>query len=547
VVTAVPDVFISYAREDRERARALAEALEGRGWSVWWDRKIVAGQAFDHTIEQQLEAARSVVVLWSAHSVGSEWVRNEAAVASERDALVPALIDTVKPPLEFRRRHAADLTRWSGDPADPEFLALCDGIAAKSRTPRAPVAPPPARRGWRRYGPLAAVAAMVLVVSAGGYGVWRALSGAGEDVNQGSSVQTARSSTSVDNPHPLATGTVYRMSLDTNGEYFMRLAEPTGDLKIVVDMRRVDGLNSNLQSALAVLDGDGTVLQDRFINFNEIGTGARKTGTHPLRRSGPVGFKLLNGGTPADFWVTVRPEPAAEFVPLFGSLVPTPLAAGEQASGVLDENEDAYYMLSVPEGDYQVTIDFANAGKISTNIQGLVALLDGDGGSYREIVRFNEIDVSSRKTQTFLARDGRAVLYVMNTNDTVRYGLRVTEPAGENAGAPADSPAPSLAGRWNAEVVRPGMRAYSFTIDFEQLGDRLFGTVHYPTGDAGIQDGRVTGDGIRFRTVHTPQFESAPAEIRFEGRTAGDGLEFILQDATGTGRVTARRVQAQGR
>ena len=79
------DVFISYAREDRDRARVLADALVGRGWSVWWDWKIIAGQTFDHAIEQQLEAAGSVVVLWSEHWVASEWVRNEAAVAAERD------------------------------------------------------------------------------------------------------------------------------------------------------------------------------------------------------------------------------------------------------------------------------------------------------------------------------------------------------------------------------------------------------------------------------------------------------------------------------
>ena len=125
------DVFLSYAREDRERARTIAFALETQGWSVWWDRKIVAGESFDRTIEEQLESARAVVVLWSIHSIDSEWVRNEAAAASERKALVPALIDDVKQPLEFRRRHAANLTAWSGDPADPEFLVLHQGLKAK--------------------------------------------------------------------------------------------------------------------------------------------------------------------------------------------------------------------------------------------------------------------------------------------------------------------------------------------------------------------------------------------------------------------------------
>jgi hypothetical protein len=57
----VADVFIS----DRESARKLANALIAVGWSVWWDRRIIAGQAFDQEIERELETAKSVVVLWS--------------------------------------------------------------------------------------------------------------------------------------------------------------------------------------------------------------------------------------------------------------------------------------------------------------------------------------------------------------------------------------------------------------------------------------------------------------------------------------------------
>ena len=78
------DIFISYASEDRARAGQFAAAFEARGWAVWWDRRIVPGQAFDAAIEQALEAAKCVVVLWSPDSAASEWVKNEAAVGAER-------------------------------------------------------------------------------------------------------------------------------------------------------------------------------------------------------------------------------------------------------------------------------------------------------------------------------------------------------------------------------------------------------------------------------------------------------------------------------
>ena len=41
------DIFISYAKEDREQAGVLAAALEKLGWSVWWDRIIPTGRVFE--------------------------------------------------------------------------------------------------------------------------------------------------------------------------------------------------------------------------------------------------------------------------------------------------------------------------------------------------------------------------------------------------------------------------------------------------------------------------------------------------------------------
>ena len=59
------DVFISYKAEDRRRVKPLREALQADGLSVWWDEQIGAGDAWRDTIEQQLDGARCVVVIWS--------------------------------------------------------------------------------------------------------------------------------------------------------------------------------------------------------------------------------------------------------------------------------------------------------------------------------------------------------------------------------------------------------------------------------------------------------------------------------------------------
>jgi TIR domain len=121
-------VFISYARADRESARVLADTLARHGWSVWWDRAIPPGRSFDEVIEEALNAARCVVVLWSKPSAASDWVKNEAAEAARRKILVPVLIEDVKIPLEFRRVQAANLTGWRGEAEHRELEKLLESI-----------------------------------------------------------------------------------------------------------------------------------------------------------------------------------------------------------------------------------------------------------------------------------------------------------------------------------------------------------------------------------------------------------------------------------
>ncbi len=130
------DIFLSYAREDRPSASRLAAELTKQGWSLFWDRSIPVGQTFDQYIETQLDAAGCIIVLWSQHSVSSNWVKAEASEGARREILHPVLIEDVKLPLEFRRLQTANLVDWRSGTSQGEFDELVSGVAAIIRSSR---------------------------------------------------------------------------------------------------------------------------------------------------------------------------------------------------------------------------------------------------------------------------------------------------------------------------------------------------------------------------------------------------------------------------
>ncbi len=133
------DIFLSYARVDQKKAKRIVNALEKLGYTVWWDTTIPAGETFDDVTEKALAAAKCVVILWSQKSVHSNWVKAEADEALRRDKLVPALLETVSIPLQFRRIQTVSLSNWRGGTSHPGFKEMVRAIeglveaSAKSR------------------------------------------------------------------------------------------------------------------------------------------------------------------------------------------------------------------------------------------------------------------------------------------------------------------------------------------------------------------------------------------------------------------------------
>ena len=128
--SALSDIFLSYVREDLERARTLAEALGAEGWSVWWDRRAHAGSRIHKIIGRQLTDARCVIVLWSERSVESDWVIDEANEAKKHEKYIPASLDRTEPPLGFRGILVRDLSLWPGGEPDANVHLLVADIEA---------------------------------------------------------------------------------------------------------------------------------------------------------------------------------------------------------------------------------------------------------------------------------------------------------------------------------------------------------------------------------------------------------------------------------
>jgi hypothetical protein len=136
------EVFISYSQKDRTVAQGLADQLTANGVSVWWDTELVGGEVFREAIEEQLQAAEVVIVLWSPNAVASKFVVDEADVAAATGKLVSVLLDgfdAKQTPIGFRSYQAVSINDGQGI----ERALRRRGLSFASFAPSTPAAAAP--------------------------------------------------------------------------------------------------------------------------------------------------------------------------------------------------------------------------------------------------------------------------------------------------------------------------------------------------------------------------------------------------------------------
>lgn len=121
-------VYIACAAADRPFAQKLRALLAAHGIDVLPDAtELAAGDSYVDWVEAAIRESTKVLVLWSAASVESEYVRTEAALALASGKLIPVRLG-VEVPAEFSRVSAVDLDAWSGEDRDRRIERLLNAL-----------------------------------------------------------------------------------------------------------------------------------------------------------------------------------------------------------------------------------------------------------------------------------------------------------------------------------------------------------------------------------------------------------------------------------
>ena len=131
------DIFISYARQNLDKVRPIAEALEAHGWEVWWDPKIRSGSQFERVIKDALANTRCVLVVWSKASVDSDRVCAEASYGLKNGNMISIVIERdVSVPIRFLNIHTEPLIDWDGEMPSAAFDKIVRDFEARLGSPK---------------------------------------------------------------------------------------------------------------------------------------------------------------------------------------------------------------------------------------------------------------------------------------------------------------------------------------------------------------------------------------------------------------------------
>ena len=92
-------VFVSYAHKDKEEVYSIINELQHAGIRVWYDNGVRAGEEWPDEIGEHLVRSALAIVMLSANSINSKYVRREINLAdNESIKILPIVLDNSRLP-----------------------------------------------------------------------------------------------------------------------------------------------------------------------------------------------------------------------------------------------------------------------------------------------------------------------------------------------------------------------------------------------------------------------------------------------------------------
>ena len=450
------DIFVSYKREDRDRVEPLARALESEGFSVWWDPELPIGQSYASSIRTALNEAQAVIPVWTALSVQSEWVQEEATHAKRRGVLFPVRLDAIDPPIGFTMVETADLIDWQeGDADHEEWARLLQQLRAKLLGP----ATPPAgegnvvikrRRSLRqlfgnRMGSIAGGAAILLAViatifligrepdapsdgtpatAASGSAPASDASGARPAAAEGPPVPrevpapavAAGANSSIAQARQLALGVAEPgeiLTTDDTRVYAVPNALKLRDLAVV----RLENESTTLRPYVKIFNADRSQVAEAF----DGSAGASVQHVLPLTPGQPIYVQVLPYNTIGKYRISVTPQKAYDtFEPNDTLLTPAAAKVGTDIdAGVMDNKDPDFYRFSgAPARMVKVTFE-----NLSTTLRPYLRVYDGNKSMILE--RFDGTPGANLNFDVDLKQSRDFYIAVNPYSTSGKYRLRV--------------------------------------------------------------------------------------------------------------------------
>jgi hypothetical protein len=130
------DVFVSYAHADAAWVMAFAKRLQAEGLRVAYDQEFFqAGDLLVSRVEAAIRESAHGILVFSAASVASKWVRQEYATMMQRSIesgtrFIPVIIEDAELPEFARTRYGVDFRNVSA----AQYDELIAGIVKAART-----------------------------------------------------------------------------------------------------------------------------------------------------------------------------------------------------------------------------------------------------------------------------------------------------------------------------------------------------------------------------------------------------------------------------